>query len=258
LKGLQKRIFPLHYAPGKKLFHVVVKLSDAPGSYNSILSLLSPKVNLVGTNTYTLSDGTAVFSGFAESLSPDETAEGLKSVIASSKAAIEVEVSEGKGGLLVDTFHTGLAVGGEPYLLFRREGMSHMFDHVSRMLGSGGEALLFEEGAALGRRNSETMTRMIGVELIRDQAQTLSRFLTAQGWGVIERKEGSDGRSWTFVVHDCFECSTEASIRTGCNFLRGYFAGAVRLVYGYDAESKETKCILRGAKDCEFVVTPKK
>ena len=252
----KKKIFPVHFAPGKKLFHVVVTLSDAPGSYSSILDLVRTRVNLIGTSTYTRSDGTAVFSGFAEALSPKATGKELEKLIMSSKAAISATVYEGKDGILVDTFHTGFVVGDEEYILMRKEGLVHVFDRVSKMLGSGGDALLFEEGIAMGSRNAEKMINTVGAERVRAQVGILNRFLAAQGWGIIEAKEGPGAGGFTVRVVDCFECSPGGSSRRGCNFMRGYLAGGAKATFGRDYESSETKCVLKGADACEFRLTP--
>jgi len=252
----KKKIFPVHYAPGKKLFHVVVTLSDAPGSYSSILDLVRTKVNLIGTSTYTRSDGTAVFSGFSEALSPRTTGKELEKLIMSSKAAISAEVYEGKDGLLVDTYHTGFTVGDEEYILMRKDGLVHVFDRVSKILGSGGDALLFEEGMAMGLRNAEMMIKIVGAQRVRDQTRVLSRVLAAQGWGVIEAKEGPGKGAFTVKVLDCFECSPDGPSRRGCNFMRGFLAGSGKATFGRDYESKETKCALKGAAACEFQLTP--
>jgi len=253
----KKKIFPVHYAPGKKLFHIVVTISDAPGSYSSILDLVRTKVNLIGTSTYTRSDGTAIFSGFSEALSPRLTAKELEKLILGSKAAISAKAYEGKDGLLVDTFHTGFVVGDEVYILMRRDGLVHVFDRVSKMLGSGGDSLLFEEGMAMGQRNAEMMIKNVGADRVRAQMGVLNRFLAAQGWGEIGAKEGPNKGSCTVRVDDCFECSADGSSRRGCNFMRGYLAGGARATFGKDYESKETKCRLRGADACEFRLTPR-
>jgi len=256
MKEGKKKIFPVHYAPGKKLFHIVVTISDAPGSCSSILDLLRTKVNLIGTSTYTRNDGTAMFSGFSEALTPRLTGKELEKLIMSSKAAISVKVYEGEDGLLVDTFHTGFVVGDEVYVLMRRDGLVHVFDRVSKMLGSGGDALLFEEGMAMSMRNAEMMIRNVGAERVRAQMGVLNRFLAAQGWGEIEAKEGPKKGGFTVRIDDCFECSADGSSRRGCNFMRGYLAGGARATFGKDYESKETKCRLRGADSCEFQLTP--
>jgi len=256
MKEGKKQIFPVHYAPGKKLFHIVATISDAPGSYSSILDHLRTKVNLIGTSTYTRNDGTAMFSGFSEALSQRLTAKELEKLIMGSKAAISVRVYEGKDGLLVDTFHTGFVVGDEVYILMRRDGLVHVFDRVSKMLGSGGDALLFEEGVAMSTRNAEMMIKNVGADRVRAQMGVLNRFLAAQGWGEIEAKEGPKKGSFTVRVDDCFECTADGSSRRGCNFMRGYLAGGAKATFGTDYESKETKCRLRGADACVFQLTP--
>lgn len=256
VEGKKKKEFPFHFAPGKKLFHIVVTLSDAPGSLSSILDLVRTKVNLIGTATYTQSDGTAVFSGFTEALSPSLTGKDLEKLILSSRAAISATVHEGRDGLLVDTFHTGIVVGDEEYILMRRDGLVRVFDRVSKMLGSGGDSLLFEEGMAMGLRDAEMMIDMFGVGRVRSQAGVLIRFLAAEGWGVIESKEGPGKGEITVKVVDCFECSERGSARKACNFMRGFLVGSAKVAFGTDYESKETKCILKGGTACEFRLTP--
>jgi predicted hydrocarbon binding protein len=257
LAPTKRRVFPLYYAPGKKLFHIIVKLSDAPGSYSAILNLIGPKVNLVGTTTYTLSDGTAIFSGYSEALSKNDTANQLEKLIMSSKAAIEAEVVEGSDGLLIDTFHTGIEVGGDEFMLVRRSGISLMFGHVARLLGSGGEVLLYEEGYSLGKLNAESMVKNLGKEVVRNNSAQLSHFLTAQGWGATELENGPNEDSYLVKVQDCFECSARASSRKGCDFMRGYFVGAAEASFGGKREAKEVRCALKGAPACEFLVTTK-
>ncbi len=255
-RGVKHRIFPVHYAPGKKLFHVIVQLSDSPGSYSLILDRIRARVNLIGTSTYTLSDGTAVFSGFAEGLSGSETGEEIRKLILESKGAIDAEVRGGKDGLLVDTFHTGFTVDGDDYVLLRSMGMSHMFDRVSRMLGSGGEALIYEEGRAMGQWNAENLAKRIGIGLVKAQIGVLSRILSAQGLGEIEGDLGPSDGAFTMTVQGCFECSGGGSPRTGCSFMRGYFAGAAEAIFGEKFKSEEPKCVFRGARQCQFRLSP--
>ena len=254
-KPTRRRIFPIHFAPGKKLFHVVVRLSDAPGSYSAILNLLGPKVNLIGTTTYSLSDGTAIFSGLSESLSPRETSSSLSRLIMSSKAAIEASVFEGHDGLLVDTFHTGVEVGGDEFMLVRRLGASLMFDHVAKLLGSGGETLLYEEGRSLSLLNAENMIKLVGIERVRTSSAELSHFLTAQGWGSLDVVGNLGDGSLSIKLSDCFECSAKVTYRKGCNFMRGYFAGSMEASMGGNVEAKEVRCSMKGNSSCEFNVT---
>ena len=255
-KGGRHRLFPYYYAPGKKLFHVVVELSDAPGSFSSVLSLLRTKLNLIGTSTYSLSDGTAVFSGFAEAVSPGMTGQGIEKLVKGSRAAMEAVVREGRDGVLIDTYHTGLTVDGESFVLLRSRSLRHMFDRVSKMLGSGGDALLYEEGAAMGRSAVEAIQDRLEKRLARSQAGVLHRVMSAEGFGEITAEEGPAEGGFALSVRDCFECSKGAP-RTGCNFMRGYFVGAAEAVFQRKFEGVETRCVLKGADRCEFRLAPK-
>ncbi len=189
-----RREIPYYFAPGKKLFQIVVKITDEPGSLGRVLNLLGTKVNLVGMTSYAMPGNAAVVSGFAEVPSQEETAATLRSLIVSSGVALDVEVSEGRDGMLVDTFHTGLETGGEYLMLMRRRALTRMLDVVSKLLGSGGEVVLFQEGMAIGRANGEAFVRSLGAEKVRENIGYLSNNLAAQGWGRVVAEASPDSR----------------------------------------------------------------
>lgn len=245
----------MHFEADKRLFHIVVHMSDAPGSTSTILKELGSKVNLIGISTYTLSDGTAMLACFAEALSEEETPGKLEKLISRLKATVEVEVYEGRGGLLVDTFHTGIQVGKDEYLLIRRRGMAGVFDHIVKIFGTGGEVLLFEEGKALGRDNSRIRVEELGRERVVDNAAYLGRILTAEGWGLIESTSRPDSNDFFITVTDCFECSAAGTVRKGCDFMRGFYEGSVEVTRGTKPRVEEVECTLRGGKNCVFRIT---
>ena len=250
MKDTLKREFPLHFAKGKKIFNIVVHMSDEPGSMGAILDALGKRVNMIGTSSYTLNDGTAMFTSFAEALSSDETPATLKALLDGISTNLESDVIEGRDGLLVDTFHTGILVGGDKYLLIMREGFSAVFDHIVRLFDTGGEVLLYEEGKALGHDSSQRRTKELGDETVTKESAYLDRALTAQGWGVVETDNGKSG--FQVVVEDCFECSGAGKVRKGCDFLRGYYEGLMQSDGGPAAKLEEVECRLRGGKKCVF------
>ena len=254
MKETRKREFPLLYSKEKKLFNIVVHMSDDPGSMRAILEALEEKVNLIGTSCYTLSDGTAMFTAFAEALSQDETASTLKGALGSLDTALETEVGEGKGGLLVDTFHTGIQVGRDEYLLMRREGLSGVFDHIVKLFGSGGEVLLHEEGRALGRDDAQRRISELGEDVAANESAYLGRALTPQGWGVVESSAKPGQTDYKVTVADCFECSGEGGVRKGCDFVRGFYEGSVEVTRGREPKVEEVACRLRGDDACVFTI----
>ena len=254
MEETSKRELPVYLAPGKRLFQVVVHMKDAPGSLSSILDKLVNSVNMVSASSYSLKDGTAVFSSFAEALADDVTAGSIKEDLASLDACLEARVEEGKEGLLVDTFHTGFRTDEGEYMLLRRDGVAEVFDHIVKIFGTGGEVLLYEEGKALGKYSSVKGIKDFGRERVLASVVYLSRSLTSQGWGLVDLDMGRDGAGPVVKVSDCFECSGGKSLRKGCDFFRGYCEGIAEGFSGRKAKVEETECTLRGDKGCVFAV----
>jgi len=250
----KKVVFPFHYAPGKQLFQVIARISDKPGSLAALLNNLSSKLNLIGINTYALPDDTAMVVGFASSMSGKEKADVLQEEIMKSKTVIHAEVREGSDGLLVDTFHTGSVVGDQNYLLLRRDSLSRVFEEVVKIFGTGGDALLYEEGQEMGREDAKTFIGLFGSEHITEQASYLTSILTAEGFGVFAPDLQSKDGLYGIRVTECFECAENKGFRRACNFLRGYLQAAGVAALGIELEAKETKCILRGDEECEFLL----
>jgi len=251
----KKVVFPFHYAPGKQLFQVIARISDKPGSLALLLNNLSAKLNLIGITTYALPDDTAMVVGFAASNSGKEKADALQDEILKSKAVIHAEVREGNDGLLVDTFHTGAVVGDQNYLLLRRDSLSRVFEEVVRIFGSGGDALLYKEGQEMGQEDAKTFINLFGSEHIAEQAAYLTSILTAEGFGVFEPDSSRKDALYGIRVSECFECAENKGIRKACNFLRGYLQAAGVVALGVELEAKETRCILRGDDECEFILS---
>ncbi|MDE1852661.1 MAG: hypothetical protein KGI38_02805 [Thaumarchaeota archaeon] len=255
MKEIHMRNFPIHYAKGRKLFHIIVHMSDAPGSMSAILDGLGKRVNFIGMTSYSLSDGTAMLTAFAESLSPTETPERLKAVLVRLSANLEADVREGVDGLLVDTFHTGIRVGDDDYILMRREGLARVYDYIVKIFGTGGEVLLYEQGKALGKDNAQRRVKELGVENVVSDSSYLGRALTAQGWGVVESTTKPESKEVRITVADCFECSGAERVRKGCDFYRGFWEGSAEVTRGKQPVVKEIECRLRGSKACVFQIS---
>jgi predicted hydrocarbon binding protein len=172
-----------------------------------------------------------------------------------SGLASGAEVLEGKDGMLVDTFHTGLEAGGEYLMLVRRRALAAMLNTIYRMLGSAGEVLLFQEGMAVGRADGEAFVKSLGAKKVRDNIRYLRNNLAAQGWGRIETESDSDDEMPRVLVRDCFECSSDKGERAGCHFFRGYIAGTGAVTFGQEVAVEETRCTLSGDDACVFAMT---
>jgi predicted hydrocarbon binding protein len=250
-------VTPYYFAPGKRLFQIIVNVRESEGALGSVLNLIESRFKLVGTTTYASENNTIILNAVVEAKSEDETTDSISASLTAISSVLDLEVLEGRSGMLVDTFHTGLlSVTG--YLMeTRRQSVTRILDRVSRLLGSGGAVVLFEEGIAAGRANGEAFVKALGLENVRRNIDYLRSNLAAQGWGDVSVEMAPDGETRRMVVRDCFECSSNEGGRTGCHLFRGYIVGNTKAVFGKEYKVEETVCRLRKGKVCEFIVSPK-
>jgi len=247
--------YPLYYSPGRNLVHVVVKLRDTPGGLARVLEALGGLVDLIGTTSYRLKDGHAIFSGFAELVSEGETARSVKEAVAAVDGVAACDAWESRQGLLVDRFHTGIQSGnGESYILLPAAALAQTFAKVVQTLGSGGETILYLEGVNLAATRFETYRRMLGPEPVT-RVEEASHIYEALGYGSSSITLEHSGRVVRLIQKDCFECSGPVKGMTSCAFMRGLAAGSFGAVLRKEMKSDEVRCRLRGDESCEFVLT---
>jgi predicted hydrocarbon binding protein len=255
MKPRKKIIFPYYYSRDKKLFQIVAEIKDVPGSLSGILDLLKSHVNLIGVISYKTTDGQAVFSGFAESLSGSQSTLGLQKLIAALPMVVEARVTEDKDGFLVDSFHTGVQGGaGESYVMMQKEALSAMLDHMVRIFGTGGETILYEEGRKFGASRGRAFKLLLGKDSVPGMISSLVHVFAALGWGQATQKPTKEGERFRIAVADCFSCSVSGE-KTACDFVRGWFVGFGAEALGRELRIEETRCRLRGDVECEFVAT---
>jgi len=248
-------VFPYYYSPDKKLFHVVARIRDVPGALAGVLALLTTEINLLGSTSYSIEGESAVYSCFGEALRKSETPEEVQRLLVMSPWVLESRVVESKNGLLVDSYHTGVQVGtGEPYIMFPSAGMADIFEKLVKTFGSGGETILYELGRNFGYDRFELYKPLLGPEP-RGRVDDAAHIFEAMGYGGSTVTQNSDG-SVRMVVEDCFECVTPSEIGRSCAFRRGLAAGSFAALLGREVQCQETKCKSKGAKFCEFFITP--
>ena len=251
--GYYRRAMGYTFFTDKKKVQIVVKMKDTPGSLASILDVLRKHVNLTSVEAHNARDGGPILSCFAEPLAPSETAAALDRLIRSSKAAVDVQVTEGSDGLLVDSFFKGIAdEEGKQALLFTWEGANDMFDSVVEVFGTGGEVLLYREGESMGEASSKELVERIGKDAVARNFPMVLRMFTASGWGDASLEISESSGAPVIKVADCFECSSGRNTRQSCSFVRGLLTGSAREILGPDVAYEETKCRFRGDGHCEF------
>ncbi len=253
-----KETIGYHYNPGKKVFLISVDLKNVPGALASVASILSE----AGVNT--LSGFTAIGGeeqkaiwGFFAEAEKDLRAIQLKQLMDNSPYVTNSIVVEGTGGLVVDTIHFPLKLNsGESMILARKEIFGDMFKRLGEMFGSGGEAIIFEEGEATGESDARRLVEIFGRDVAQQSIPELSMLYLSLGWGRPELiRFNPKPFSATIRLFDSFECSGQKSSKASSQFVRGHMTGLINILFEKRVKCKETKCLALGDECCEFVLS---
>ncbi|HXW95814.1 MAG TPA: V4R domain-containing protein [Nitrososphaerales archaeon] len=248
--------YPIHsllYSRGEKVFHIAAEIEDVPGSLNSLLELVSGQIDLRNTISFSHDKGLASWRAFATAVNGDTTAETLKLRLQKSPFVRDVEVTEGKDGLVVNKTTSGPSLGpGEPLIVLSVAGMNSVFDQVVRVFGTGGESILYGQGHSLGQANGRYLKEYLGNGFVKHSLDDLAGLYSSFGWGIIEVLENDHGATVTGRVRDCFECASGEATEARCNFFLGHFKGIVSTLLGVDMVGTEKRCKKRGNEFCEF------
>ena len=215
-------------------------------------------MNFADSSSYTLGDGTAIWSGFGTSLLEGETEEKLKKLIERSPFVSECEVKGSDRGLLIDSFHSGLDVAPDrPGVVFPIVGVARIYDRMVQTFGSGGKVILYEEGSELGKSTGRYLNARLGKGDLEWKVKALLGTYKAYGWGSASLEVEEPDTRFRVTIHDDFECSEMGKGRKGCDYLRGHLVSTISTLSGKEFEGEETKCRLRGDPLCEFFLSRK-
>ena len=256
MQPTKKRVFGYYYSPGAKTFHIVVRIKDVPGALNEVLELLRNHVDIIGSISYGLEDGTAIWSGFVRALSERETAPRLTKLVRSSPVVREAQATGSNRGLLVDSYHLGIEFGPDRVgMMMPFAGISQMFNRIASLLGSGGATVLFAEGSGFGASSGRYLNSLLGPGQLDWKVEALVGVYRTIGWGNASVHVEKTNSRYRVKFLDCFECSDAAGVRNECSFLRGHLTEALGTLSGSEFKVREKKCRLKGDSYCEFGMT---
>ena len=248
--------YPIHsllYSRGEKVFHIEAEIQDVPGSLNSVLELVSGQIDLKNTISFSHDKGLASWRAFATAVDGSTNADSVKLRLLRSPFVKEVNVTEGREGLVVNKSSSGPSLGPrEPLIVMSIGGMNSVFNHMVRVFGTGGESILYGEGHSLGQANGHYLKEYLGNGLVKNSLDDIAGLYSSFGWGVVEMTIDGHNTTVTGRVHDCFECASQDGAETRCNFFLGHFKGTVSTLLGVDFAGSETRCRKRGNEFCEF------
>ncbi|MDG6909410.1 MAG: hypothetical protein JRN08_03485 [Nitrososphaerota archaeon] len=247
------------YGPDRNLFLVVLKTKNVPGALGDIATRAgNASMNILSTSNYSLPDHPeSVLSFFAESKDPKMSEDDMAKVFHSSPFVLDLHTEKKEAALLIDDFSFPLMFfpSGRGILL-PQSGTTAMFRDLVRLFGTGGETIIYNAGASVGRKGFDELTALLGKELTIEVASSFTKLYAAVGWGRLEMGEIRGGR-YEMRLFDGFESAGARSSRPICHFTRGLIAGAFERVLKGPVKVTEEQCAATGAPGCLFAVTLK-
>lgn len=149
-----------------------------------------------------------------------------------------------------DSFFFPLAIPGTRVIIITQEAFNRIKSQLVDILGTGGETILFSEGAAVGRTIYEFIPEAL--TSAERKLEFIENLLRATGWGLVEFNQINIARrSGEIHVKD----NMEADVKYGgrCHFMRGALTSILRGVLNDSAMNLiETACIGQGDERCVF------
>jgi predicted hydrocarbon binding protein len=149
--------------------------------------------------------------------------------------------------ILYDNYFFPLVVGGKRAVIFRRRVYESLFKGVRETFGTAGEAMLYYQGFAIGRRMCQAYREDTGLEDPKALVGLGKAYFRTVGWGILDVvKMSLEAGEAQVRVYQSFECETGRGSETPYgHFIRGILAGFFTNIFGEEAKAVETKCIAK-------------
>ena len=244
--------------PGKRNFHVVLKLEDRPGVLANVSSVISKSKTNILSGHISVLDGHAYWSFFAETEQGGVDAAMLRLLLQNSRYVEEATVREDRDGLIVDNACFPLRWNaGDRAVVFRTSAFADTLAQLRKELGSGGSVLLYDQGYKMGEDGARSMVEKLGDGFAREHLSDVLGLWSAVGWGRIAMLSyDASGPSIVLKVEESFECGSVRSDAPYSQFLRGHLCSWLSVLFETRLKCEETVCVSAGGRHCEFHLCP--
>jgi predicted hydrocarbon binding protein len=255
----EKDVMVYHYDPKRKFYLVTLQLENKPGALGNLTNILGVRgINILEGHFGGIKEnGYGTVSFFIESTNARMDRNFVQELLESAVGVSDVEVKESVEGFLADSVNFPLSWNsGERAVVVRSHNMLVMFDTIRREAGPNGNDIIYKGGFEYGKTLWESILTMFRPKTKEGLAEMLHVY-NAIGWGRMELQLLDEDRcSATIRMTEGFECHGVKSDMPKSDFIRGHLSGAMSAYFGTVVTAKETSCVSRGDKYCEFYFTP--
>jgi len=201
-----------------------------------------------------------MFLDFTEAdIEPEDLAEELETLEFIEK----VEVIKPRfTGFIVDEALFPVMLGLHRAIIVSEPALRGFLVDFRRSLGSGGEAMLYHLGRAVGferARYVNELAKRIRVSKVEDKIAIGTLIFKSLGYGILEVLEFREHPPYLRIrVHRCIECELgDRANRPFGHYIRGIIAGYASEIFKQNLLAVETRCIAVGDPYCELEVKPR-
>ncbi len=240
-----------------RLVQIVLKLKDVRGAMASVNSITAGEgADIRQSVAYAVATEKAVIYDTFVTIPQGYDVSNLVKKLKASPFVLDVVGKEGYEGAIVDTLTFPINFTGQRAVLLQTKPLIEMFDAVQSVFGSGGSAIMYQQGKnygkALAGEFAKTLTKPY---MVRNVEYGLG-LLQAMGWGIptVMKKSGDLGEV-TVRLQECFECEGRGKGTPVGFFTGGFMAGIFSYLSDTDVNAVEVACLSAGQGYCEFVLT---
>jgi predicted hydrocarbon binding protein len=247
----------LEYLPGENVVMGVVELKDVVGALADAVTVVAKMgLNLSFSKTFKLSGDKVAIWSFMGIAGPHADAESIEKALRGSPKVVSCEIQSSDRGLISNDLQFPLLIAEERRgILLSPRSLVSMFSRVTKLLGSGGKTLLYEEGEMVGRDWAMTIQQLVSKERARELEPMALGVFSAMGWGKLQVLERDPASPWLVVsLEENFEAVGVNAAGPNCQFSRGMIAGGFSVLVGQVLPCVEAKCIAAGDDACVFVL----
>lgn len=257
----------LVYDPNKKTFFLSVTLENKPGTLSMFSRCLSElNLNILGILSESIVTKEEIeISMFVEVIDRKViTAKELEDIINEKLEEEKVKVVRSLkvfdhlvGGIDADVYHFPILVANERAVIFTMDTLEALVKNIRKVLQECAiEAILFYQGREIGRSIKKYYEEQFKVAEASEILELFGiRFITL-GWGILEVSELDVKRKNAKLrIYDNWECTLfKGRNEPQSHLIRGILTGLFESLFGTEVDVKETSCIAKGDKFCEFIV----
>ncbi|MFP3951999.1 MAG: hypothetical protein ACLFVP_07690 [Candidatus Bathyarchaeia archaeon] len=238
----------------KEYLELVVFFDNKPGMIKKVSDVLTALNANILEGFHDVIDNRGVWGTFLEMEPSTPYEEEIESAI-KIPGVQDIKYHKLKKSEYFERFFFPLGMERLRLLVLTQSAFQRMTKGIVNTFGSGGEALIYNEGKALAVDMEESLGDILEtLESPKERLEFVSCVLRATGWGIMDF-EGLNLEEGVGFIDVKENAETIEGYSKQCHFTRGMLTQVLRtIIKDPELELRETRCIGNGAPSCRYSI----